>query len=281
MKGTNFFISVVGILFLGILMLFLYNKSISFEEEETLKKQIDSFLLALDNKIEEIEKVALTSSVILAKNPLVVECLAKEDRSICVDYLLGVKNAISVANLFDNIRFHLHTKDFKSFVRLWDYQNLKNDPLDSFRHGFEKIKATKRPITGVEIGRHGMFIRAIAPVFSKDAYLGSIEAVVDFKSLNEYFKKDGIDFYVLMNNEHKNISNAITYSPDSKLDNYTIINQETNKLGFVKNINFEGTGYIKKGDYYILHTPIIGINGENIGFYILFWAEKLSLSSFR
>lgn len=281
MKETRFFLSVVGMLFFGVLLLFLYNKSISFEEEETLKRHIDSLLATLDNKIEEIEKVALASSVILSKNPYVIECLAQKERSICLDYLLDVKNAVSAAHLFNNTRIHLHTSDFSSFIRLWDYQNQNNDNLSSFRHAFEKIKQTKRPFTGIEIGRHGMFIRAIAPVFQKDIYRGSIETVVDFESLNDYFKKDGIDFYVLMKNEYRNIPNAITYPHNATLDNYTIINQETNRLHVVKEVNFQGTSYLKQGDHYILHTPIVDINGENIGFYVLFWTEKLSLSSFK
>ena len=281
MRDAKFFISVIGMLFFGILLLFLYNKSISFEEEETLKKHIDSLLATLDNKIDETKKVALTSSVILAKNPYVIECLAKNDRNFCVDYLLEVKNAISAVNIFENMRIHLHTSDFSSFVRLWDYHNTNNDNLSSFRHAFEKIKKTKQAMTGIEIGRHGMFIRAIAPVLDKGAYVGSLETVVDFKSLNEYFKKDGIDFYVLMKNEYKNISNAIVFPPNLSLDNYTIVNQNINGLNFIKEVNFQGTGYLKRGDYYVLHTPIMDINGENIGFFVLCWVENLSLSSFK
>ena len=69
MKEKRFFLSAAVMLFFGLLMLFLYNKSISYEEEETLKKQMDALLLTLHNKIEETTKVSLASSVILAKSP--------------------------------------------------------------------------------------------------------------------------------------------------------------------------------------------------------------------
>ena len=51
MKEKRFFLSAAVMLFFGLLMLFLYNKSISYEEEETLKKQMDALLLTLHNKI--------------------------------------------------------------------------------------------------------------------------------------------------------------------------------------------------------------------------------------
>ncbi len=281
MKERRFFFSAVIMLSFGLIILFLYNKSISFEEEETLKKQMDALLLTLHNKIEETTRVSLASSVILAKSPYVVDCLGKQDRALCVDYLLSIKNAMALANVFENARLHLHTKEFKSFMRLWDYHNQSNDDLSGFRHALEKVKSTKHPIKGIEIGRHGMFMRAISPVFDKETYLGTIETVVDFKALSTYFEKDGVVLYVLMKNEYRTIANAVQYDPKLMLDNYTIINQKINGLHFIKEVNFQGTGYLKRGDQYVLYTPIIDINGEHIGFFVLTWSESLSLASFK
>ena len=281
MKEKRFFLSAALMLFFGLVMLFLYDKSIAYEEEATLKKQMDALLLTLHNKIEETTKVSLASSVILAKSPHVVACLNQQEREHCLQYLLEIRNSMAQANIFENARLHLHTKDFKSFMRLWDYSNQTNDDLSTFRHALEKIKQSKQPIHGIEIGRHGMFMRAIAPVFSKSDYIGTIETVVDFKDLNEYFKKDGIELYVLMKNEYLPIANAASYGQKLMLDNYTIVNQEINGLGFIKEINLQGTGYLKRGDYYVLYTPIVDINGEHIGFFVLTWSESLSLASFK
>jgi len=281
MKERRFFFSAAVMLFFGLILLFLYNKSISFEEEETLKKQMDALLLTLHNKIEETTRVSLASSVILAKSPYVIGCLSKQDRSVCIDYLLGIKNAMARANVFENARLHLHTKDFKSFIRLWDYHNESNDDLSAFRHALEKVKENKHPVKGIEIGRNGMFMRAIAPIFDKENYVGTIETVVDFKTLSTYFEKDGVELYVLMKNEYQNIANAAVYDPKLALDNYTIINQKTNGLRFIKEINFQGTGYLKRGDRYVLYTPITDINGEDVGFFVLTWSESLSLASFK
>lgn len=281
MKEKRFFFSAAMMLFFGLVILFLYNKSISYEEEETLKKQMDALLLTLHNKIEETTKVSLASSVILAKSPPVVACLSQQEREYCLQYLLEIRNSMAQANVFENERLHLHTKDFKSFMRLWDYNNLNNDDLSTFRHALEKIKQSKHPMQGVEIGRHGMFMRAIAPVLKEDEYLGTIETVVDFKDLNDYFKKDGVELYVLMKNEYLPIANSASYSEKLMLDNYTIVNQEANGLNFIKEINFQGTGYLKRGDNYVLYTPIVDINGEHIGFFVLTWSESLSLASFK
>ncbi|KFL34087.1 MULTISPECIES: cache domain-containing protein [unclassified Sulfurospirillum] len=281
MKEKRFFLSAALMLFFGLVMLFLYDKSIAYEEEATLKKQMDALLLTLHNKIEETTKVSLASSVILAKSPHVVACLNQQKRERCLQYLLEIRNSMAQANIFENARLHLHTKEFKSFMRLWDYSNQTNDDLSTFRHALEKIKQSKQPIQGIEIGRHGMFMRAIAPVFAKSDYIGTIETVVDFKDLNAYFKKDGIELCVLMKNEYLPIANAASYDQKLMLDNYTIVNQEVNSLNFIKEINFQGTGYFKRGDYYVLYSPIVDINGEQIGFFVLTWSESLSLASFK
>ena len=281
MRNSKFLLGVAVMFCLGIVMLVLYNQSIAYEEEEMKKKHIDALLLTLDNKIEEISKVALASSVILAKNPYVIECLEQKNRTECVEKLLDIKNAIVATSLFENIKFHLHTSDAKSFVRLWDHQNPTLDDLGAFRSAFETIQKSKKPLKGIEVGRNGMFIRAIAPVLKGHAYVGSIETAVGFESLTEYFKKEGIEFYVLMHNSQKNIATAIPYPEALGLDNYAIINRPINGLNLVKSINFQGTGYLKLGDHTILHTPIIDMNGLHVGFFVLTWTQSLSLGSFK
>ena len=281
MKEKRFFLSAAMMLFFGLVLLMLYDKSISYEEEETLKKQMDALLLTLHNKIEETFKVSLASSVILSKSPYVSACLSEQKRELCLDFLLEMRNSLAMANVFENARMHLHTKEFKSFMRLWDYSKDNYDDLSSFRHALEKVKQSHHAVYGIEIGRHGMFMRAIAPVFQKYDYIGTIETVVDFEDLGRYFKKDGIELYVLMKKEYQLIANALNYDEKLSLDNYVIMNQSTNGLHFIKEVNFQGTGYFKRGDNYVLYTPIVDINGEHIGFYVLTWSESLSLASFK
>ena len=281
MKDIKFLISVLMMLCVGVLMLFLYNQSIAYEEEETRKKHIDALLLTLENKIDEITKVALTSSIILSKDAFIIECLQTKSRQKCIKNLSDIKNSMSATGILENFKFHLHTSDFKSFMRLWDYENPMEEDLSSFRGGFEKIQKSKKPLRGIEIGRYGMFIRAIAPVMKEYDYIGSIETAVGFESLNEYFKKEGIEFYVLMNKNQQHIASALHYPPSLELDNYVIINRPTNGLELIKSINFQGTGYLKQGDYTILYTPISDISGFLVGFFVLTWTDSLSLGSFK
>lgn len=277
----KFLFGVIAMVCVGVLMLFLFNQSIGYEEEEMRKKHMDSLLVMLNNKIEEITKVVLTSSVMLAKNPNIVSCLETIDRNECIEKMLDIKAAMAETALFENFKFHLHTKEFKSFIRLWEYEKHFDDDLSEFRFSFERLKKGKKPLKGIEVGRHGMFIRAIAPILKEGSYLGSIETAVGFESLTNYFKKEGIEFYVLMHQDQKNTANAIKYPSSLELDNYAIINRKTNGLGLIHSVNFQGTGYIQQGDHYILHTPIKDINGLHVGFFVLMWTESVSLSSFK
>ncbi|MDR0666881.1 MAG: hypothetical protein LBF71_05670 [Campylobacteraceae bacterium] len=257
----------------GFVMFFLYNRAIYYEEKVTLQKQMDSWLMILDNKLNEVSDIALSSSLMLSKNSYIIDCLSQNDKTICSDYLMEIKKIMQDNDVFENMGVHLHTSDYKSFVRLWDYENRAQENLRGFRHSLEKVKNTKKAVQGVEIGHNGVLTRAIVPIYRQDKYIGSIETVVFPERYTEFFKDLNIDFYILMDNKYLEIVNAKNYSENLTLKNYTIVNQNTNGLDFIKDMKFSCTGYLKYGNKYLLHVPIIDINKNNIGYYVLIWNE--------
>ena len=164
MRDKRVLISALVVFFLGITLLYLFNKSISYEKQEVISKQMDSLLLTLENRLEQVSKVALTSSIILSKNQHIIESLKYQEREPCLEHLMLIKNSLTFEKVINNIEFHLHTDEFKSLLRLWDYKSKSKDDLSGFRHSLNKVKQTKESVYGVEVGRFGMFMRAISPV---------------------------------------------------------------------------------------------------------------------
>jgi hypothetical protein len=273
MIEKRLFISIILAFVFGLVMFFFYNRAIYYEENVTLQKQMDSLLVILDNKLNEVSDIALSSSLMLSKNPYIIDCLSKNNKMLCSDHLLEIKKVMQDNDIFKNMGIHLHTSDYKSFVRLWDYENKAQENLSGFRHSLEKVKNTKKAVQGIEIGYYGILTRAIVPIYRQDKYIGSIETVVFPKEYTEFFKDLNIDFYILMDNKYLEIVNAINYSENLTLKNYTIVNQEVNGLDFIKDMEFSGTGYLKYGNKYLLYAPIVDINKNNVGYYVLMWNE--------
>jgi hypothetical protein len=104
---------------------------------------MDTLLMTLDNKLNEVSNIALTSSIMFSKNPYVINCLSKNDRKLCFDYLIDMKNDMTEYRIFKNMSIHLHTKEYKSFMRLWAYENQTKDSLADIRRSLKKQKALK------------------------------------------------------------------------------------------------------------------------------------------
>jgi hypothetical protein len=263
-------------LLFGVVLFFLYNKAVSYEKEVNLQKQMDSLLVVLDNQLSGASNIALSSSFMLSENPYIINCLLKNELKLCFEYLIEVKNAMSNHQIFQNMGIHLHTRDHKSFIRLWAYENHTQDDLSSFRHSLEKVKNAKTPLRGIEIGRYGLLDRAVAPIFYGNTYIGSIETVIFPTRHTEFFKRMNIDFYILIKNSYLPIITHINYPSKLTLKNYTIVNQDVNGISFLDSLEFSGTGYLKNGDKYVLYTPIIDVNNDEVGYYALVWNVNLS-----
>jgi hypothetical protein len=187
-----------------------------------------------------------------------------------------IKEHMNQNEIFARSGIHLHTKDYKSLVRLFDDLIPGGDNLVSFRQSLKIAGTTQKPVQGIEVGRYGMLERAIVPVFEDNQYLGTIETVIFPERYQPFFKNRGIDFYILMKNEFLDISSKAGFSADQILKHYTLINQKVNPFRFLDDYEFNGTGYFKHGNRLILYTPIIDLNGVEIGHYLLLWEEPLS-----
>jgi methyl-accepting chemotaxis protein len=70
--------------------------------------------------------------------------------------------------------FHIHTADNHSFFRFHKPEK-HGDDLSGFRPTIVQVNATKKPVTGLELGKGGLSLRVVYPLTNYDEHLGSIE----------------------------------------------------------------------------------------------------------
>lgn len=261
--------STIFIIMTTYLVFYTYSNYIHHEEKRKAEVMMDYYLKDLANLVYKNKQLVLTSAILLSKNNEIKNCIKRENENSCIDYLQNSKESLLNTTFFDEIKIHLHKKDLKSFFRLWDLKNKKNDFLGSFRHSLNIVKNTKASISCIEIGRFSMLIRGISPIIENKQYLGSIETITNFDSIINNFKAKNIDLFILMDKKYEKIVTGINFKEKQKLKNYILINERTKDSKFLENLELKDTSYIKKKNFYLLYSPILDVNQEKIGFYML------------
>ncbi len=272
MKFNKSLIIIIGFAFVCVLAFgYFFNDHLKYKEESIVQNYLDIQIKELFEKIKERRELVSTAAMLLSKNKEIQECLKINDNTKCKDELKQIQDEFNTLTFSQDIKIHIHTKDFRSFIRVWDLKNSnKKDILVSFRDSLQKVKYDKQPVWGIEIGRYSLLIRGIAPIFENNGdYLGSVEVVSDFESITKYFKQKDIDFFLLMNRKYENVASMIEYPTKRRFNDFIIVNSVNSGLDFLGNIEFNETSFVKESNFYLIYTPIYDISNNKVGFYLL------------
>ena len=173
---------------------------------------------------------------------------------------------------------HFHLPPATSFYRSWTIQ--RGDDLRKFRNSVLNISMNHKSLFGVEVGRSGMNIRGIAPIFDKetDKYLGSVEVIYPFQSAAELIKgmKNIEVAFFLKKSAYSNVNQMFTviedYSIKNNITDYEIVDKSS--VGFmVENLSNVGlrhaeeynSYFFQKTHFYYYAVPIFDLSNSVIG----------------
>lgn len=260
---------ILFFLMIIVILLFFLKKY----DDITTKNQLD---IVVSNNIELItselsqqKKYALSLAILFAKNPHIVNTLKNNQPKKLKKELDILIQSISNYTKQKNIQIQVHTKDLKVFVRSWEDKDTGLN-LKSFRKGLVKVQKTQQPFVSNELGKR-FNIKAIAPIFEKEEYIGSIEIIIDYSSLKKRLKISGIQILPIIHEKFLNI--ALTYKDNKKLYNYVIIENQYNEniyntLFKNKNILSQKKLYYEIDDTIITFVPLGNIEKETIGYLV-------------
>ncbi|MDO5046125.1 cache domain-containing protein [Campylobacter sp.] len=253
------------------LMCFLIFYWVEYEKEveiENIKKFLDFQTQILNKNIEEEKLSAMTVAVLLSESESIKNCFLEDNRTHCMDVLHDFAHTLSQVPIYKNVKFHLHTPELKSFARSWI--PMYNDNLSSFR--FMLKEAKKGVVAGIEIGRAGALIRSVAPVLKDNKNLGSVEVLLDFGHLSNFFVDQGVDLFVLLDKSPNS-----PYQNEDKEDpikGYHLINKEyadLNILPILKDIDFKTNQFYKFDSHNFAIKPMLDSQGKRIGYFVIYF----------
>ncbi|MCD8213038.1 MAG: chemotaxis protein [Campylobacter sp.] len=262
----------IGIFGFFLVSALLYRLYVSYSEEEqqnNMKTFFDYHVRQLNKNIEDAKLSSMAIAVLLGQNDGIQKCLLNSNRDECIKDIRNIVNTLSAVSMYNNIKIHLHTKDLKSYVRSWDTQRF-GDTLTSFRYLINQVIKEQKPVAGIEAGVAGVYMRAVSNVAYDSQNIGSVEVLLSYEHLGNFFKEQGIDLFVLLDKNQ-----AISHKPntnDDLLKNHYIENLNSSNLNIIeilRDIDFSKTDFYVYKTHYFSIIPIIDAGSKSIGYYVL------------
>lgn len=237
-------------------------------QTENIKKFLDFQTQILNKNIEEEKLSAMTVAALLAQNEHVKKCMSRNDRRMCLETLGEFTKTLNKVPIYENAKFHIHTPEMRSFARSWI--PMYNDDLTNFRHLLAEAK--NGVAAGIEVGRAGVFIRSVAPIFEDKKMLGSIEVLLDFKHLSDFFSQQGLDLFVLLD-----AGGDLPYqnsSDEGIIEGFHFVNKSyanLNVLPMLKDIKFKSGEFYQTGSHAFTVQPMNDAKGERVGYFVIYF----------
>lgn len=279
-KGLGLQAKIISIsLLIALLVIVLigsiqaYNSVIS--SEKIAKREAQKFIALVDQKMQKKLDIGITGAITMAANRELLEAVENGDKKQAQTILAGINENFRKNTNYKGVKVHIHTPDNHSFLRNWNNKN--GDDLSSFRYGVEEVIKNKKPIQVLELGRAGLAIRGIAPLFYHNKYLGSLEFIQGVSSVHREFKKQNAFYLMLLNDEALKISTKAKNYP--KVNDYVLASDKwfgEDAVKFAQTIDWsmlKQKGWIIENNKLITIAPIKDMRGLEVG--LQFIAEPL------
>ena len=282
---------VILALVMSGLAVFNYASQVSLvndEAEETLKGVLSTAHGILDARMNLYQQMA----TLVAGLPTAADAFGKDDRKkLIAEFLPGFE---ILKKKFGLAQFQFHKPPAMSFLRVHQPEKYGDD-LSSFRFTVLSVNEKQVGVRGIEIGRAGIGLRGVEPVFSKEKYVGSVEFGGDLgPALEDAKKVFNTEVVALISQEaatqawqewQKNVKSIGNYAPLYSTNpalTQGIIRPETlaaaKAAGHATYIDQATAG---GKEYYIALSPLIDYSGKAVGFLGIFMDRTAVLAKIK
>ncbi len=263
-----FAVSLISII-IGFIILQIFAMQISNNVNQQFVKDLKQ-----EVHLEFLTKkeVGISNAISIANDGDIKKALRLYNRKLAIRSLQNLGTKLKSSTPFKNVKIHIHTKDNKSFVRIWKL-NKFGDDLSGFRHSVVAVNKTNQPVNTFEVGKAGLSLRSVVPVTDNNGnHLGSLEFMQGLNSVAKSFKKNNDAFLLLMD---KDLSSVKTFKAHKIFHKHYIISQKfiDNKfLNDAKTIDFKRLLKDKiliSDKYLYTYTIIKDFKGSKLGIAIV------------
>jgi len=269
-------------LFLFVIMLlsgsigWFYYIYVEHEEQLLTAKQYEKnaqeIRMRISNALLLKEKATLGMALSLSENNDLKKRL--KEKKIPAHYYDELIERYKNSTLYKNIWIQIVDKEGVSLYRSWTTHY--GDKIGKIREDLQLVQKDKKAAYSLSVGRYDFSIKAMVPIFEKQNFIGTIELISHFNSIDKILQKEKIESVVLA---LPKVTRHLKY-PFTKLfvKDYYVANLAAPKelLNFLNRSNIAvlfKKSYTLKDGYLIVDYPLFSIKKSVIGHYLAF--EKL------
>jgi len=254
-------------------LIYKANQSLYIEDA---KNSVESVLNLTQELISHEKQLALSIALMLSQNEAIKDGYLKNDRHALFVTLQDEIQKTKQYLQMDSLEVQLHTKDAKSWVRSWDYESYGNE-LASWRTGITLLQQTKMPLVAIELGKR-LNIKALAPIFNKNEFIGSLEVILGFDDVAQNLKDKKINFVVLMDKRYLEIGSWMKEL--EQINNYVVVSSSCsttcyNTLRSLITPEILNQGFARANGALFGFTPLFDIESKQIGYIGVWFGESL------
>lgn len=264
-------IIIVSSIVLAVLILVEYQKY-QYEYKQTAADVAKELRGDMDRSLNTKMEIGISNAVSFSSNNQIIDAVADQDRDSALAALQNVNQTFAHNTSFKNIKIHIHTPENRSFLRAWK-PNKHGDDLSSFRFGIDKVIQTKKAIAVLELGRAGLAVRGIAPLFKDDRYIGSLEFIQGMGSVARDYTARNMQYALLLNNYALTISTNA--KDNTKVGDYVLGSQTSfskEAVAMTQKIDWDTlnkNGWLLQDGLLITQSIVKDMQGKEVGVQIL------------
>jgi HAMP domain-containing protein len=188
-------IAAILVIALSVLAVFNYFSQVAIlnrEADETLRGIVNSSQGILDERLKQYQQMA----TLVAGMPTTAQVFARGDRQRLITEFSGGFQVLKKE--FGIAQFQFHRPPATSFLRLHQLEKYGDD-LTTIRHTVVYANKNRIPARGLEVGRGGLGLRGVVPVFSQGSHIGTVEFGGDLApAIDEAKRVFDVDLGVLL-----------------------------------------------------------------------------------
>jgi methyl-accepting chemotaxis protein len=270
-------ILAVAMVLLAVFNYFWQRSVIQTEMEERLRGAIN----ASNNAVEAHLKLYQQMAGLVANTPSAAALFSKGDRSALFQEYSGSYQFLQKHYGIKQFAFHHPPALF--FLRL-QQPEMYGEDLSAIRKTLVFANTKRTGVSGIEVGRTGLGLRGVEPIFLKGQHIGSVEFGGDIApALNEAKKTFNVEVAVLLseetakvvetgwNRDDKTIGKYLTYfSTHAYLPTSVLKADMVTAAAAAQEQFYSAQGAHGGKDYYIALAPLKDYAGKNIGLLTVF-----------
>jgi putative methionine-R-sulfoxide reductase with GAF domain len=169
-------------IFLFVLILFFAYNTTTFNADNQVR-QLESKQRSeqiVEAELQKLSDFALGLAIQSAQTPQIQETFAARNRLMLLEMTRETFNGLR--DQFGVRQYHFHTPESRSFLRVNSPDSFGDD-LSGFRATVAQVNQTLQPVAGLEVGRTGLGLRGVHPVFYQGEHVGSVEFGLDIDAV--------------------------------------------------------------------------------------------------